>query len=92
MALSGDTMALSGSTLALSGDTLALLGDALALSGDTMALQGIAQFNSPRINEILYLADYVVWCNRFTLWLDNATIELRSCTFIYYEENQRQHN
>ncbi|MEH2010026.1 hypothetical protein [Nostoc sp.] len=34
---------------------LALQGDALTLYWDTLALQDIAKFNSPRINEMLYL-------------------------------------
>ena len=67
LALSGDTLVLLGYTLALSGDTSALLGYTLALSGDTSALSGEALAlhyrvlpNSLRINEILYLGNYVV--------------------------------
>ncbi|MEH1935000.1 MAG: hypothetical protein V7L14_15160 [Nostoc sp.] len=43
----------------MSGDALALSGNTLALLGDTLALQGIAKFNLLRINEMLYLADYL---------------------------------
>ncbi|MEH2413712.1 hypothetical protein [Nostoc sp.] len=34
--------------------------DALPLSGEALPLQSIAKFNLLRINQMLYLADYVV--------------------------------
>ncbi len=53
-------MALFANTMALFADAMALFADAMALFANTMPLQGMAKFNLLQINEMLYLADYVV--------------------------------
>ncbi|MEH2181672.1 hypothetical protein [Nostoc sp.] len=53
-------MALFADALALSADTMALSADTMALFADALALQGMTKFNLLRINEMLYLTDYVV--------------------------------
>ncbi|MEH2079542.1 MAG: hypothetical protein V7K89_05865 [Nostoc sp.] len=60
MALFAEALALSADTMALFAEALALFAEVLALFAEALALQGMTKFNLLRINEMLYLADYVV--------------------------------